>query len=124
MSKIMINSILSSDNEKEVLVSTYGIKNENLITYKDNNVFVNILLSDDSVFIKRKCDEYIFELTFKENSRSFGSYFIKNINSSLELFSKTKKLLIENNKIYINYELYINNCFSDNFVFIIEWSDL
>lgn len=124
MSKIMVNSKVSSDNENDVLTSTYGIRNENLITYKDNNVFVNILLSNDSVFIKRECDEFILKLTFKENSKCFGSYFIKDINSNLEVFSKTKKLLIENNKIYIEYELYINNCFSDNFVFTMEWSDL
>ncbi len=123
MSKIKIESKISSNNYKELLTSCYGIKNDNLITYKDSSAFINILLSKNSISIKRENKEFLLELKFKKDSKQHGNYFIKDIKLNFDVYTKTKKLTINSNKIIVEYELYLKDELSDVFVYTIEWSD-
>lgn len=123
MSKIKIESKISSNVYKELLTSCYGIKNDNLITYKDSSAFINILLSKNSISIKRENKEFILELVFKKDSKKQGNYFIKDIKLNFDVYTKTKNLIINSNKIFIEYELYIKDELSDCFSYTLEWSD-
>lgn len=124
MSKIKVNSIIHSNNEEDVIVSCYGIKNDNLITYKDNSAFVNILLTKNFISITRENDEFKLKLCFKNNGKCTSDYFIKDISLNIEVLTNTKRLEIDDNKITIEYELFLNGELSDVFVYTMEWSDL
>lgn len=123
MAKIKINSKISSNNSKALLTSCNGIKKDNLITYKDSSAFINILLSKDSVFIKRENEDFELKLTFKEKQKCPGVCFMKSLNLNLDVMVNTKKLQVNDNNLFIEYELYVKDELSDVFVFKVEWSD-
>lgn len=124
MSKIKINSSISGKESLEYKTSTNGIKNDNMITYKDYNSLVNIVLFESIVSIKRENDEMIQTLKFERNKENKTNYFIKELNMDITLKTKTKDLIITKNSINIKYELYMNEEYSDTFTYFLEWSDL
>lgn len=124
MSKIKINSKIFGKESEEYKISVNGIKKDNIITYKDDNALVNIELSDAAISIKRENNEMTQTLKFEEKKENKTNYFIKEFNMDITLITKTKKLLIEKNSIKIEYELYMNEEYSDTFTYTLEWSDL
>lgn len=124
MSKIKINSSISGKETEEYKISTNGIKNDNIITYKDDNSLVNIVLSENTISIKRENDEMHQTLKFEKNKENKTNYFIKELNMDIILKTKTNDLLITKDSIRIEYELYMNEEYSDVFTYFLEWSDL
>lgn len=101
MSKIKIKTTIN--NEKFLFK---GIKNQNKIIYKDNDVLVTIDISNTIVLTRENLD-FKLQLTFDQNKETIGSYLLKMCNNYLELKVKTKKLVIESKFIEIIY--IINN---------------
>ena len=111
MKKIKIYSILeNSDNEttKIEALATYDDK-KGILKYSEEDLNVEIELFKDKVIIKRKNDEYDINLEFELNKRIKCKYEVKQIGLNLEIEVLTKKLEIEENRIYINYELFNDN---------------
>lgn len=111
MKKIKIYSILeNSDNEttKIEALATYD-ENKGILKYSEEDLNVEIELFKDKVIIKRKNDEYDINLEFELNKRIKCKYEVKQIGLNLEIEVLTKKLEIEENRIYINYELFNDN---------------
>lgn len=108
MEKIKIYSILSnSDNENttiEALADYDDVKNT--IEYKEEDLKVKIQLYDKKVTMERKNEDYDLNLVFSENEKVRCKYEVNSIGLNLEIDVYTKILEIEENRIYINYELY------------------
>ncbi len=108
MEKIKIYSILSnSDNENttiEALADYDDVKNT--IEYKEEDLKVKIQLYDKKVTMERKNEDYDLNLVFSENEKVRCKYQVNSIGLNLEIDVYTKILEIEENRIYINYELY------------------
>ena len=124
MSKIKVKSKISGKNTQTVLTNCLGIKKDNLITYKGNDALVNILITNDTITIKRENSLKQIKLLFKANEKCFGTYFIKDLYMDINIFTKTKYIKKFDNKLIINYQLYMNDVYSDEFVYSLEWSDL
>lgn len=124
MAKVIIKYKISSKNEKELKGEVNGIKNNNIITYKDDDSLVNILLEKNVISIKRENEKMHLTLKFEENKSNITNYYIKDLGFNFDVDARTKKLLIEENKISVSYELYINDEYSDTFNYTLEWSDL
>ena len=60
-------------------------------------------------------------LEFQNNKSIITSYHIKDLNINIKVETKTKKLVINQNSVLINYDLYMNDEFSDNFQYELEW---
>ena len=121
MAKIIINSSVISSNDKEKLNDIKAILKDNKITYSINETKVSILIKDNMVTLKRENSEIKISLEFNKSKKMYGIYYIKPLNIKLKVTVETKKLIITNNSLSVNYDLYINDEFSDNFNYNIEW---
>lgn len=124
MAKVIVKYKISSKNEKELKGEVNGIKNNNIITYKDTDSIVNILLEKDVVSIKRENDKMHLTLKLEDNKSNITNYFVKDLGFNFDVKAVTKKLEIKENALNVAYELYINNEYSDTFNYTLEWSDL
>lgn len=111
MKKIKIYSVLSnSDNETTSVeaLADYD-KKEKIIKYVEEDLKVEIKIQNDKVLMNRKNDEYNLNLTFELNEKIKCKYEVNSIGLNLDIIVYTKKLEIEENRIYINYEMYNDN---------------
>lgn len=107
MSKIRIKTKLNNkENSFEKKIN--GILNNQILTFYEDKIKVKIEIQNDKIKIIRSTDEYKITMDFQKFLTIEGKYDIKNI-GILDLKTKTKELIIKDNKIYIEYILYINN---------------
>lgn len=111
MEKIKIYSLLSnSDNENTTIEALADFdKEKNIIKYKEEDLQVTIQILDNKVLIERKNEEYDLNLVFSQNEKITCKYQVDFIGLNLEIDVYTKILEIEENRIYINYELFNDN---------------
>ncbi|HHU54798.1 MAG TPA: DUF1934 family protein [Mollicutes bacterium] len=105
MSKIQINSILKTSNEvikKEFM----GIIIDNKIIYDEDKIKVTILLNKDQLKMKRETSDYCISFAFSNNCTSKCVYNVKKPNMVIYLNVETKCLIIDDNRIIIEYDLY------------------
>lgn len=104
MSKISIKTSLKYQGE----ITNYdvnGIKNINKIMYQEDNYKVTIIINKDSIKLIRKNKEIMLEIEFINNKKVIGYYTLLDGNNKLELDIYTKKLIIQDTYIEIEYEL-------------------
>lgn len=111
MKKAKIYSVLSnSDNETTTIeaLADYDEKNR-VIKYTEEDTFVEIEIKNKSVTMKRKNEEFNMILKFSLNEKERCKYEVVSLGLNMDIDVYTKKLEIEENRIYINYELYNDN---------------
>ena len=124
MSKIKVNALLHNKKDDKFFNSDVtGIKSNNTIKYIDNDVVVVISLDKDNISLKRRSDEYYIDMHFKENTLTEGKYNIKALGFfNIKVF--TSKLIIQDNKIEIEYEIQIEDNSKELFSYKIEMEEL
>lgn len=123
MSKIIINSSVFSKGGKERLTNIKAILKDGKINYKKDNVTVSITILNGKIILLRENDDMKLSLEFEKNKTLTTKYVIKDLGLEMKVDVKTKKLLINNNSFEIEYELFINDEFSDTFNYSVEWSE-
>jgi len=118
MGKINLKAKLISDDEN-LIIETAGIKTNKKLVYKENDITVTILIFDNKIEMNRSCNEYKINLVFENNKKTISNYQVFGMPKTFDLETKTKKLIIEENLIELEYELEGNN-----FKYSIEWEDL
>jgi len=108
MRKINLKASLISE-EENLNIETSGIKTKNKITYKENNIIVTILISNNRIEMNRTCNEYKINLLFEKNKRTMSTYNVFGAPKVFELETFTRVLKTEENEIKIEYELEGNN---------------
>jgi len=111
MKQVKINAVLSnSDNETVNIESlaTYNEK-ENKIIYTEEDLNVAITILKNKVIIERMNEDYDLRLEFTKDEVNKCKYNVKTIGLDMEIDVYTKNLEIEDNRLYIEYELYNNN---------------
>lgn len=124
MSKIKIYSKISSKTNEDEIYDGIAIRKDNNIFYNKNKCNISVLIEDKKVILKRENNEIKLNMTFELNKKVGGEYFLKEYSSYLTITTMTKKLNITNNSLEIEYDLYIDNEFSDTFFYIMKWSDI
>lgn len=111
MKKVRIYSVLSNNDNETTTVEAIADFNErdNVLKYTEENLKVEISIFDKRVIMKRKNDEYDLNLEFILNEKKRCRYNLKTLGLDLEIDVLTKTLEIEDNRIYINYELFNDN---------------
>ena len=111
MKKIKIYSVLSNSDNETTTIEALADYNEmeNIIKYTEEELKVEIKILDNKVIMKRKNLEYDLNLEFKQNEKIRCKYDVKTIGLDLEVDVYTKTLEIDNNRIYIEYELFNDN---------------
>ena len=111
MKQVKINAVLSnSDNETVNIESlaTYNEK-ENKIIYTEEDLNVAITILKNKVIIERMNEDHDLRLEFTKDEVNKCKYNVKTIGLDMEIDVYTKNLEIEDNRLYIEYELYNNN---------------
>ena len=124
MSKIMINGGVFSKNDEELIDNVKAVYKDNVIAYNLNGIMVKITTFPDRLLITRENDDMKLNLEFEENKRLVSKYLIKNLGLNVKVETKTKKLIMNDNNLKVEYDLFMNEEFSDSFTFNLEWSDL
>ena len=124
MSKIKVNALLHNKKDDKFFNSDVtGIKSNNTIKYIDNDVVVVVGINEDNISLKRRSDNYDIDMYFKENTLTEGKYNIKALGFfNLKVF--TSKLIVEDKKIEIEYEMQIEDNSKELFSYKIEMEEL
>ena len=93
MSKILINSILKTDEYNHSIVNNNinGLYHDNKIIYNDGNIKVTLLLEDNKIEMKRETKEYEIKMLFDTNIETNGTYNIYDLNIIMDLKVQTKQ---------------------------------
>lgn len=115
MSKVKIKSILeNTSNNEKIEYNILGIKNNNKITYLENDINVSIIIDDNIKIIRKDQDkEIILEFINKKDTKCL----YKAYNNIYELGIYTNNLIIKDNYIEIDYRVEEDNL---NFKLYIE----
>lgn len=118
MGKINLKAKIISD-EENLNIEVSGIKTNNKVIYKENNVTVTILILNNRIEMNRTCNEYKINLIFEKNKKTISTYQVFGMPKTFSLETNTKKLIIKDNIIKLDYELE-----SNKFSYVLEMEDL
>ena len=104
MGKINLKATLIS-NDENLSIETSGIKTNNKIVYKENNITVTILIFNNKIDMNRTCNEYKINLLFEKGKNTISTYNVFGMPKEFLLETKTKKLEITDTYIKIKYNL-------------------
>ena len=104
MGKINLKANLISSDEN-LNIETTGIKTDNKIVYKENNITVTILIFNNKIEMNRTCNEYKVNLLFEKGKNTISKYNVFGMPKEFLLETKTKKLEITDTYIKIKYNL-------------------
>ena len=124
MSKINIEYEVINDKEKLLSGTIIGIKKDNFINYKVNDEIYSITIMDDIVRLIKKDKEKSFELIFDKKKKTEVKLTILGNNLYMNLTIDTLNLEINEYNIKINYKLYIENEFSNNVLYKLDWREI
>lgn len=108
MAKIILESTLIDNELKKTITNTKGIKLNNQIKFKENDILVTITIKNNTIEMNRSCSEYNLNLLFEKNKILVNDYNISNL-GCIKLKVETLELNIQENLISIKYYLEIDN---------------
>ena len=117
MGKINVKAKLVSEDEN-FNIEVSGIKTKNKIVYKENNITVTILILNNKIEMNRTCNEYKINLIFEKDKKTISNYQVFGMPKTFDLETNTKKLIINDKNIELDYELEGNK-----FKYVLEWEE-
>ena len=117
MNKVLIKSKLISDEEN--FFNGKGILRKNELIFYDNKIKTKVKILENKIILERTLD-YILTLEFIKHTNTKATYNIYGKNLNLEIY--TNELKINENNIFINYDLTLNEDEKMNFTYYIEYS--
>lgn len=104
---IKLHIVLKGEENLDFI--TDGIKKNNKITYKENNILVNVSIFKNKIIMNRKCNEYEIELLLEDKKKTISTYSVFGGTKKFDLETKTKKLVIMDDRIDVEYNLEDND---------------
>ena len=104
--KIEVKGYLKNiaEDTKE-LIETNAIKNKNKITYINNDTSYKIELRDNIIILIRENNDFSHKFIFDIDNTTKSEYYIKELNTNIDVLIKTTKLRYTDKKIEIAYEI-------------------
>lgn len=100
--KVLIKSVLKTKDDV-INTNVKGIKVDNTVTYFEGDIKTTIIINGKEIKLIRDSKEQLIDLTFK-NKGSRGRVMV-NDKIGVDLDIKTSIMIVEENYIYIKYEL-------------------
>lgn len=116
MKKVYIDYKIKNNDEilkKENLEAVYKI-NEYL-KIKDIDENINISFNNGNIIMERDNNESNLLFNFVLDKETESKYFIKNLNFYIDTKVKTNHLQIDDDRIIIEYDLWLSDEYSGNF---------
>ena len=126
MKKVKIYSVVSNSNNETTKIEAIADYNSNdcTLSYMEENLSVTIEIFEKRIRMERKNEDYDLNLDFVLNEKKRCKYIVNSIGLNLEIDVYTKILEIEENRIYISYELFNDNNSIGTFEYkllLMEW---
>lgn len=119
--KVKIKGFLLNKSDKtKVLFDTSGINSKNQITYQEDGIKYKVTLSNEKVILTRESSEFNHGMIFSLNKITKTSYYLKELNSSIDVSLLTTNLVLTDNLITIQYTIIDTNT---EYIFKIEMSE-
>ena len=108
---IKIYSVISNNDDETTTIEALADYDEEkrIIKYKEEELKVTIEIFDNKIIMERKNEDYDLNLEFNLNEKVKCKYQVNSIGLNLEIDVYTKILEIEENRIYVSYELFNDN---------------
>lgn len=116
MKKVYIDYKIKNNDEilkKENLEAVYKV-NEYL-KIKDIDENINISFNNGNIIMERDNNESNLLFNFVLDKETESKYFIKNLNFYIDTKVKTNRLQIDDDRIIIEYDLWLSDEYSGNF---------
>ena len=116
MKKVYIDYKIKNNDEilkKEILEAVYKV-NEYL-KIKDIDENINISFNTGNIIMERDNNESNLLFNFVLDKETESKYFIKNLNFYIDTKVKTNHLQIDDDRIIIEYDLWLSDEYSGNF---------
>lgn len=116
MKKVYIDYKIKNNDEilkKENLEAVYKV-NEYL-KIKDIDENINISFDNGNIIMERDNNESNLLFNFVLDKETESKYFIKNLNFYIDTKVKTNRLQIDDDRIIIEYDLWLSDEYSGNF---------
>ena len=116
---IYIISFYLKNNDETIKknISIYN-KEKNILKFNIDNDSYNIDL--DKFILIKDSNESALNFKFNDKKETYGTYYIKDINITMDAKIKTNKLIYKDNKLEIDYELYLQDEYIGKFELIIK----
>ena len=116
--KIRVKGYLKNITENtEEIIETNAIKNKNKITYKNNETSYKIETSNNKLIMIRDNQEFSHKFIFDIDNITKSEYYIKELNTSIDVKIKTIELYQTNKQIKIIYEIIENK---NKYIYILD----
>ena len=106
---------------KQTIESKY---NNNELLFNYDNDTIKISINKNNIIMQKENNESLLTFNFIESKKTDCKYFIKELNFYIDTKVLTNKLLIEENKIYIEYELWLQDEYSGKFIYEINIKEM
>ena len=119
--KIKVKGYLENTTEKtKETFDTHAIKNKNKITYINDNTSYKIEINDNKIIMIRDNEDFSHKFTFDIDNITKSEYYIKELNTSIDVSIKTIELHQTSKQIKIVYEIIDNE---NKYIYILdmEW---
>ena len=116
MKKVYIDYKIKNNDEilkKENLEAVYKVNEYLKIKDKDENI--NISFNNGNIIMDRDNNESNLLFNFVLDKETESNYFIKNLNFYIDTKVKTNHLQIDDDRIIIEYDLWLSDEYSGNF---------
>lgn len=112
--------LLNKSDQTKILFDTFGINSKNQITYQKDGIKYKLTLSNEKVILTRESSEFNHGMVFSLNQTTKTSYYLKELNSSIDVSLLTTNLVLTDNLITIQYTIIDTNT---EYLFKIEMSE-
>lgn len=97
---------------------------DNELSFKYDNESIKISINKDNIIMQKENNESLLVFNFTENKKTDCEYFIKELNFYIDTKVLTNKLSIDENNIYIEYELWLQDEYSGKFTYVINIKEM
>lgn len=104
------------NNEEKILKNNIkAVYNDNKLSFRDDNDSIKISINTDNIIMTKENLTSTITFNFIKDKKTEGKYFIKLLNSYVNMTIYTKVLEISTYRIYIEYEIWLEEEYSGIF---------
>lgn len=115
MSNVKIDFKIKNNDDEFVYRNIKGFKDKNSLNFEHEGNKFNFDL--DNSILKKENNESILILNFKKDKKTDSNYYIKEIDLYIDTKVLTKSLIIDNNSVKIEYELWLNDEYTGKYLY-------
>lgn len=122
--KCLIDYKINNPDEEIIKNDINAIYNEDGITFKDDKDSIKIKIDNDNIIMIKDNFSSKTTLNFIKGKKTNSEYIIKPLNMTMDIKVQTSELIIEDNRIYIEYETWFDSEYSGKFKYDLEIKEM